>query len=262
MSIKTRTWEIVEIAAPGDKTSKAFDVFILTLIFLNTLAVIVGSVDSVQARWRQVFFGFEVFSVAVFTIEYLLRIWSCITSPKYAKPFKGRLNFAFRPMAMIDLVAILPFYLPFVGVDLRFVRVLRLLRILRVAKIGRYYSSLQLIRNAIRSKMEELILTTVVLCLVLVMASSVMYYCEHGAQPEAFPNIPATMWWAVVTLTTVGYGDVFPVTVLGKIFASVIAISGIGMFALPTGIIGAGFVEEIQKNKPKGAQCPHCGKDI
>ena len=154
------------------------------------------------------------------------------------------------------------FFLSFVVVYFRFVRVLRLLRILRVAKIGRYYSSLQLIRNAIRSKMEELILTTVVLCLVLVMASSVMYYCEHGAQPEAFPNIPATMWWAVVTLTTVGYGDVFPVTVLGKIFASVIAISGIGMFALPTGIIGAGFVEEIQKNKPKGAQCPHCGKDI
>jgi voltage-gated potassium channel len=166
-------------------------------------------------------------------------------------------------MAIIDLVAILPFYLPLVGIDLRSLRVLRLLRILRIAKVGRYYSSLNLIKHVFQAKKEELVLTSAMMGLLLVVSSSLLYYCESAVQPDAFSSIPATMWWAVATLTTVGYGDMYPVTLLGRLLAGTIAILGIGMFALPTGILGAGFVEAIQKQKKELVQrCPHCGKEF
>lgn len=261
---KKRVWQIMEVAKTGDKTSRAFDIFILSLIFLNVLAVIVGTVESIQVKYGLLLNWFEIVSVAVFTVEYLGRLWSCVMTAEYRGPVRGRFRFATSPMALIDLLAILPFYLPFIGLDLRFVRVLRLLRIVRIAKVGRYYSSLRLIGAVFREKKEELVLTTALMAMLLVMSASVMYYCENAAQPENFPSIPGTLWWAVVTLTTVGYGDVFPVTIAGKFVASIIAILGIGMFALPTGILGAGFVEAIQKSKAKAQiqKCPHCGKEI
>ena len=261
-SIQVRTWEIVEVAKPEDRLSKIFDICILSLIFLNVLAVIIGSVDSIKNSCGNLLDWFEVISVVIFTLEYGARIWSCVIEQRYSRPIVGRLKFTKEPLPVIDLLAIVPFYLPFLGIDLRFIRVFRLLRVLRVAKIGRYYSSLRLIGNVIKSRKEELILTTVVMGLLLVISACLIYYCENQAQPDAFPNIPSTMWWSVVTLTTVGYGDVYPITVLGKILASIIAVLGIGMFALPTGIIGAGFVEEINKRKLQSSSCPHCGKQI
>lgn len=262
MNIRKRIWEIIEVAKPGDTASRVFDISILTLIFFNVVAVIVGSVQSIRARFETFLDLFELVSVLIFTVEYLARLWSCTTDTRFPRPVGGRLRFAFRAMPLIDLLAILPFYLPFTGVDLRSLRVLRLLRILRVAKVGRYYSSLQLIKNVLRSKKEELVLTSAVMALLLVISSSVLFYCENSVQPDAFSSIPATMWWAVATLTTVGYGDIYPVTVLGKFCAGIIAILGVGMFALPTGILGAGFVGEIEKSKQNQTKCPHCGKEL
>lgn len=259
--IRVRTWEIVEVAKAGDMASRIFDIAILALIFFNVIAVIIGSVQSIQKRWGLYLNVFEVVSVVVFTVEYLARLWSCTTDPQFSGQVRGRARLVLRTMSIIDLLAILPFYLPFLGIDLRSLRVLRLLRILRVGKVGRYYSSLTLIKHVFQSKKEELVLTSVLMGLLLVVASSVLYYCENTVQPDAFSSIPATMWWAVATLTTVGYGDLYPITFLGKFFASIIAVLGIGMFALPTGIIGAGFVEAIQKKKGKEV-CPHCGKEI
>ncbi len=261
MNIRKRTWEIVEVARSGDVISRVFDVGILVLIFLNVIAVIIGSVESVQAGWGTILNVFEIFSVAVFSVEYIARLWSCTISSEFPGPVRGRIRLAFRAMSLVDLLAILPFYLPFLGIDLRSLRVLRLLRILRVAKVGRYYSSLNLIKYVLKSKKEELVLTTALMGLLLVVSSSLLYYCENGVQPEAFSSIPATMWWSVATLTTVGYGDMYPVTMTGKFCASIIAILGIGMFALPTGIIGAGFVEAIQKKKGQDV-CPHCGEEL
>ncbi len=257
-----RTWQIVELARPGDTPSRAFDVAILALIFLNVLAVILGSVAAVRARFGLLLEAFEVVSVVVFTVEYAARLWSCTVDARFAHRVTGRIRYALRPMMVIDLLAILPFYLPLWAVDLRSLRVLRLLRIVRVAKVGRYYSSLQVIKQVFGSKKEELVLTSCLMGLLLVVSSSVLYYCEHEAQPEVFSSIPATMWWAVATLTTVGYGDMFPVTVMGRLCAGVIAVLGIGMFALPTGILGAGFVEAIQKSKQAHETCPHCGKEL
>lgn len=261
MITRQRTWEIVETAKAGDASSRAFDIAILSLIFLNVIAVIIGSLQSVQQRWGVFLNLFETVSVIIFTVEYVARLWSCTVDPRFIGRFRGRIRCAFQVMSIIDLLAILPFYLPFLGFDLRSLRILRLLRILRVAKLGRYYSSLNLIKDVLREKKEELVLTSALMGLLLVVSSSVLYYCENAAQPDAFSSIPATMWWAVATLTTVGYGDMYPVTVMGKLCASVIAVLGIGMFALPTGILGAGFVEAIQTKKGRQT-CPHCGKDL
>ena len=236
-----------------------FDISILALIFLNVIAVIIGSVQSIQDQWGAFLDVFEIVSVVVFTVEYLARLWSCTTDPRYSGAFWGPTRHAMQAMSIIDLLAILPFYLPFLGIDLRSLRVLRLLRVFRIAKVGRYYSSLSLIKRVFQSKKEELVLTSALMGLLLVVSSSLLYYCENAVQPDAFSSIPATMWWAVATLTTVGYGDIYPITVMGKLCASIIAILGIGMFALPTGILGAGFVEAFQKVKG-GAVCPHCGQ--
>lgn len=260
--IRRRTWEIVEAAKPGDKASRVFDIFILTLIVFNVLAVIVASVSSVWAKYGPWLWKFEIFSVTIFTIEYVARMWSCTMIPRYRDPVTGRFRFALRGMQVIDLVAILPFYLPFLGIDLRGLRAFRLLRLLRIGKFGRYSKSLQLIKNVFREKKEELVLTVALMTILLIVSSSLLFYCERTAQPDVFTSIPATMWWAVATLTTVGYGDIYPVTLLGKLCGSVVAILGIGMFALPTGILGAGFVEEIQKAKAGNKKCPHCGEPL
>jgi voltage-gated potassium channel len=264
MTFRERTWKILAVAEPGDTPSRVFDIFILVLIFANVVAVIVGTVESVYDPWSRFFDWFEIFSVIVFTVEYVGRLWSCVSDPRYKNRVGGRLKFARQALSIIDLIAVLPFYLPFLGVDLRFVRIFRIVRILRLAKVGRYYSSLTLIRDTAKSRKEELVLSFAILLTLLLIAATGIYYCENEAQPETFSSIPGSLWWAVVTLTTVGYGDAYPVTVVGKFFASLVAIVGIGMFALPTGILGAGFVEEIRRRKANSdpGRCPHCGKSL
>jgi len=262
MSLRKRVNDILEVAKPGDKLSRGFDVFIITLIGLNVIALILESVESIGALGGNLFRRFEYVSVMIFSVEYVFRIWSCVENPRYRKTINGRFRFAITPLALIDLLAVLPFYLPFAGFDLRFLRAVRMMRISRVAKFGRYSQSLQTLQRVLASKKEQLVSAVFVLLLLLIIAASMMYFAEKRVQPEAFSSIPASMWWAVATLTTVGYGDIYPITRLGKVMASVIAILGIGMFALPTGILGAGFVEEIERSRRKRVKCPHCGKEI
>ncbi len=262
MQIRRRTWDILDVTQKNDKTSRFFGAAILALIFLNVVAAVAGSIRSVAARCGAFLDVFEIVSVIIFTVEYLARLWSCTVVPRFHGSIRGRIRFAFQGMSIVDLLSILPFYLPFVSADLRSFRVLRLLRLFRIAKIIRYYSRLNLIRQVFESKKEELVLTSILIGLLLVVSSSVLFYCENPVQPDVFSSIPATMWWAVTTLTTVGYGDIYPVTMLGKFFAGIIAILGIGMFALPTGILSAGFVETIQKTRESKRICPHCGKHI
>lgn len=162
---------------------------------------------------------------------------------------------------LIDILAIAPFYLALAG-DLRAIRVLRLFRLFRVIKVARYSKAVQTLGRVIRAKREELLVAVFVLIVLLVLSSSLMYYVENDDQPAAFGSIPEAMWWSIATLTTVGYGDVHPITPLGKFIASIIAVLGIALFALPTGILGSGFVEEMQKERLHKQVCPHCGKDI
>jgi voltage-gated potassium channel len=261
MELRRRAYEILEAKAGGDGLKKTVNTFIIGLICLNVVAQIFESVHSVKVLAPGVFILIEVVSVLIFSVEYVLRLWSCVEDARYGKPVRGRLRFAATPMALIDLIAILPFYLPFMGIDLRAMRIARLMRIFRLAKLGRYSTSLQILQRVIKAKKEQLADTVFILLVLLVMASSLMYLAENKVQPDKFSSIPAAMWWAVSTLTTVGYGDICPITTAGKMLASVIAVLGIGMFALPTGILGAGFVEEREQQK-KHLHCPHCGKEM
>ncbi|MFH1013273.1 MAG: ion transporter [Thermoplasmatota archaeon] len=261
--LKNRIFEIVQASSTDDLSHRAFEIFIMTLVLLNVFAVILETVDSLSSQFAYFFHIFDVFSVLVFTIEYLLRLWVCTIDERYKRPIKGRIRFATTPLAIVDILAILPFYLPMlIPFDLRFIRALRLFRLFRLFKIGRYSDAFRTLENIIKSKKEELLISVFSVMVLLVISSSMMYYVENEAQPDTFSSIPDAMWWGVSTLTTVGYGDVIPITTFGKIFGSIIALLGIGMFALPTGILASGFAEEIRK-KGKGKQiCPHCGKDI
>ena len=155
------------------------------------------------------------------------------------------------PMALIDLLAILPFYLPFAGIDLRFIRIFRLFRIFRLLKISRYINAAEMIRNVIVNKKEELLISLFAISVILLVVSSFMYFVEGDIQPQAFGSIPKSLWWGVITMTTVGYGDVYPVTTVGKILGSIVAMLCVGIVALPTGLLASGFSDEIKKRKNK-----------
>jgi voltage-gated potassium channel len=159
---------------------------------------------------------------------------------------------------LVDLLAILPFYLPFLlPTDLIFLRAVRLMRLLRVLKLGRYSDAIQIFSQVVVRKKEQLVVAGFMVGILLIIASSLMYYFENEAQPDAFRSIPHAMWWAIITMTTVGYGDVYPITGMGRVLAAVIALLGIGMFAVPAGILSAGFVEY---GKERTHVCPHCGR--
>ena len=263
-SLKKTVYEIIEEAAPGNRASEIFDIFLISLIALNVIALILGTVEEINRIAPGAFNLFEVISVVIFTVEYLLRVWSCTENPKYAHPVRGRLRYMASPLALIDMLAVLPIYVVFFvnlrGLDLRFLRVVRLLA--RIVRLSRYFSSLRTLGRVLHTKRGDLAAVVSVLFLLLVMTSSLMFFAEHQAQPEEFASIPRAMWWSIITLTTVGYGDVFPVTAAGRLLAGMIAIVGIGLFALPAGILGSGFMEELGKAGNAGIVCPHCGEVI
>lgn len=261
---KKRAWELLTAAKPGDVQSRRVDIALMALIILNVVEVALSSVHSINARFGPYLYVFEVSSVVVFTIEYVARMWSCTVDRRFSRPITGRIRFFFRPLTLIDLVAVVPFYLPFLGVDLRVIRIFRIFRVLRILKLGRYSKAFQIIQRAIVGKKEELALTGIVLAVLLLVSASLMFFAEREAQPQHFSSIPATLWWSVVTLTTVGYGDVYPITIVGKLIAGLISVLGIGMVALPTGIVSAAFVDEISRTKDEGDHvtgvCPTCGR--
>jgi voltage-gated potassium channel len=148
------------------------------------------------------------------------------------------------------------------GADLRSLRVLRFARIFRIAKLARYSEALRSIGRVLEAKREELIVTFLAGAMLLVVSATVMYFAENAAQPEAFSSIPASIWWGVATLTTVGYGDVYPVTAVGRLIGSFVAVLGVGMFALPAGILGSGFLDELQKERAESPRCPGCGRVV
>lgn len=226
------------------------DILLVGLITLNVVAVIFESVESYGVQYRDAFRMFELVSVLIFSVEYLARVWSAVEHPEVppgARPAWVRLRFMLTPMALIDLIVILPFYLSFFfAMDLRFLRVMR---VLRVFKLTRYSASLALLGSALRRESQAIAAALFVMVLLVVMAASLTYIVEHEAQPEAFGSIPAAMWWAVVTMTTVGYGDVVPVTTAGRILAASISILSMGMVAMPAGLLASGFIEALRERR-------------
>ncbi len=250
------------------KADKFINAFIITLIILNVMAVMIETVESTHNKYKLYFNWFDKISVYIFATEYVLRVWSCTHDPRYKGSVKGRLKYMLTPGALIDLLAFLPsllhYYVPAFGkIDLRMLRLLRFMRFFRLFRLTAYTRSAQMIFNVFKSRFNELLLSFVMVIFLIIIASCLLYFAEHNAQPKVFSSVPATLWWAVVTLTTTGYGDMSPHTPLGKILAGVIMLTGVALFALPAGIITAGFLEEIKFiRKYKGHKCPHCGKPL
>ncbi len=247
--LRKRVAEILTSGRSRDKISQVIDISLVILIFINVIAIALESVTSLLDTYENAFYWFEVFSVAIFTVEYLGRIWSCIELEDVdsKRPVLARIKYMFSPLVLIDFLSILPFYLSFfVALDLRFLRVIRLLRIF---KLTRYSSAMTTMLEVLREEASALSAAAFILFILLVLASSGIYLLEHGDQPEAFGSIPAAMWWAMVTLTTVGYGDVVPITTMGKVFGAFISLIGVGMVALPTGILASGFANAFRRRR-------------
>ena len=251
---RKKIWVLLEPAKENDALSKLIDIFLLILIFLNVLMVILETVEDLFYNYNKFFRIFEYFSVLIFSLEYLGRFWSCVEDKHNTDSFlKIRIKYLFSFPALVDLLAILPSLLAFIfpSIDLRFIRILRIFRFL---KFSRYSNSINNLLRIIWDQRKSFGAAFFILFIMLILASSGIYLFEKDSQPEKFGSIPQAMWWSIVTLTTVGYGDVYPITTLGKIFGSVIIILGIGTVALPSGILASAFSEHTRRSQSKYKQ--------
>jgi voltage-gated potassium channel len=264
MTFRRRLYVTLEPFENGGLFERIFEYALVLIISLNILAIILESVPEYDLAYGSYLRAFERFSIIFFTVEYVARLYAIVENPKFSHPVKGRLAYMVTPLAIIDLLAFLPFYLTFIGY-LRFLRIFRLMALFRMVKIARYLHALDLFKRVMRDRKEQLVLTFIFLLFVLVIISFAMFYVEHDEQPGVFTSIPATMWWGVTTLTTVGYGDMVPITALGKFLAGVFAISSVALLALPAGILSSGFFEAMHENSnpdKETKKCPHCGGEL
>lgn len=220
--------------------------FLAALIIVSVMLGVVGTEPLVQARFGSVLNAIEILIGALFLIEFTLRVWSAGVEPEFVG-LTGALRFMRRPLVVVDLVVIVTLLAPAFGAEFAVLRLLRLLRLLALAKFGRYSTALRTLVQAVNRHRYELSLSVVLASLILLLSATAMYLIEGEDQPEAFGSIPRALWWSVATLTTVGYGDVYPVTALGRVFAGLTAMAGIGLIALPAGIMASAFSDLSRK---------------
>jgi voltage-gated potassium channel len=239
-----------------------FNYFIMFLILFNMVIVMFDSYSNSQID--KLYLDIEYFIIIIFSLEYLLRLWTANLLYPEAGFFKSRLRFVFSFLALIDLLAILPLFLPLVfSINLVSLRSLRLIRLVTLLKLNRHTDALTVIATVLKNKSYQLVSSFIVVFIIIGIASIVMFNVESVAQPGVFKNVFSSFWWAVATITTVGYGDIYPITPVGKLLSSLISFLGIGLVAIPTGIISAGFNELTEKNDAKNYKfCPYCGKKL
>ncbi|HLO81833.1 MAG TPA: ion transporter [Chitinophagaceae bacterium] len=260
-TIQKKTHVLLHPELGHSKWDKIINGVIISLIILNVIAVILETVPEIYQPFHTEFHYFDLFSITVFSVEYILRVWSATVEARYKHPVKGRLKYMFTAGAMIDLLAILPSFLhSFIGLDLRVLRILRLARFLRLFRLTSYMKSTKMVVDVFRLRVNELVLSFILAVFLIIISSSIMYFAEHQAQPKEFKSIPHAIYWSVITLTTTGYGDVVPKTTIGRFMTGILILIGVGIFALPAGIITAGFLEEFRKAKSGRIRCPHCGE--
>lgn len=262
-----RVYEVLTNPRGNDFVGRAIGLALLLLIAANVFASILETDVEIARRAPTFFYWFELISVAIFTVEYVARIWSCAADPRFAGGIRGRLRMALTPMALIDLVAIAPFYVEMLSpgsLDLRFLRILRLLRIFRLLRIRRLSDSMAMLGRIVVSKRAELGVTLAVVIVAMLIAAGSMYMVEHTQPNTQFTSIPRAMWWAICTVTTIGYGDMVPTSPLGQTIAGFVAFIGICALALPVGILSSGFIDEVNRKRSatQPRPCPHCGMDI
>ena len=245
--LRRRLYEILERGSPSDWKSVLVDRLIVALIAVNLVAVALESIPHIGVRYAPVFSIIELVSLIVFSVEYALRLWVAVEHAPYGhmSPLAARVRYASSAAGIVDLLAVLPFWFAFfLPADLRFVLVLRMIRFL---KIARYSPAMRSLLDVLYSERRALFGCLVILVGTALLAAAAMHLAEGAVQPEKLGTIPDAMWWAIVTLGTIGYGDVVPVTALGKIVATVTIFIGLIMIALPVGIIANAFNEEVHR---------------
>ena len=249
-SRRQRVFEIIEIGAPEDHVSRAYDVVNMASIVINLIVSILYTFESIRSEHAALLLSIEALTVAFFAVDYCLRLWTA----KYRYPKKSEFRalraYIFSFSGIVDILSFLPYYLPvFFPSGAAAFRLFRVMRFFRLFRINAYYDSFNVISEVIGSKRQQLISSVFIIVILMVASSLCMYSLEHEAQPDVFTNAFSGIWWAVSTLLTVGYGDIYPVTDVGKIFSIVITFLGVGMVAIPTGIISAGFVDQYSRLK-------------
>ncbi len=223
-----------------------FEHIITAAIIISVLSLVLDTEPALRARYGELFDWIEIITVSLFVIEYGARVWSIVERVRYRHPITGRLRFMFTPLMIIDALAIIPSLLPVLGVEFR---VLRLIRLLRLLKFSRHNETTKMFLRVLRDRTPELLTASIAGFVIMLIASTLMYLVEGEHQPEAFGSIPRSMWWAVVTLTTVGYGDVTPITPMGRMVVAVTAALGIGVIAVPTALLGSGLTEAMAEDR-------------
>lgn len=251
-NLKWKVYNLIRDDDENDLVSNIFDGVIISLIIINVIMVIVDTFNGLSNWYQSLSDVIEIVSVIIFTAEYLLRIWTATYIYTDKCPVLARLRYIASFMAMIDL---------------RVLRALRMVRLLRLFKANRYSNAMRTIGNVFKKRASQLVSSFIVIFILMIIASVLMCDAEKSAQPDKFSNAISGLWWAVATFTTVGYGDIYPITAIGKILSGVIAILGIGLVAVPTGIISAGFMEQIEEEKAeiledKKPYCPYCGHKL
>lgn len=258
--LKRRTWQVVKPDS-GLPAGRLLGRFLLVLISLNVLAAVLETVDAFADQYAGMFEAFATFSVVLLTVEYVLRVWSSTASKEYAGPVTGRLRFASRPYPLVDLLVVVPFYLGALF-DVGILSLVRVLWFIRFLQLSRLWRAQRRLGHVARNRSDDLAVAFSIAGTLALFSATLLYIVERSAQPEAFSSIPAALWWSVVTLTTVGYGDVVPVTPLGQLFGALTTLGGIAIFALPSSILAAGFLEESESTGQSisdDVTCPECG---
>lgn len=272
-SFRNTVYNVIREDDQNKLSGTIFDSIIIAFITINIAFIILDTFE-LPAWYQAISKTIEFVAVIVFSIEYILRIWTAPLAYPDKKPAAARLKYMVSPLALIDLLSILPSYFPlFLPSSFAALRAMRIVRLLRVFKITRYNSALSVISRVFKQKAQQLFSSTLIVFILMLIASMLMYDIEHTAQPDKFDNAFSAFWWAISTVTTVGYGDLYPITTAGKIIGGIIAFLGIGLVAIPTGIISAGFVEESRKverehvkeksaESPQKTHCPYCGNKL
>lgn len=264
---KTLMETVYDVLDPDDSIGPISHLANIALMALIVISVFVAFISTFTEGEYQTLNILETGFAMIFTVEYVLRMWTAVLVYPELSPFRARVKYALTPISLIDLLSIIPFFLPFFGVSTGTLQTMRLIRLLRVFKINRYTDSLYLIGTVLKTRATQLISSIMVIFILIFIAAMLMYDVEHAAQPEVFKNALSAMWWAMSTVTTVGYGDIYPITNLGRTLGAIVTFLGIGLTAIPTGIISAGFIEQLSKKDPQeevkaAAYCKHCGERI
>lgn len=254
---RQKLFHILHKPSPSNAWARYVNYLLAALIVSNALFVAIETLPNINPAFRPYFYGFEVLSTSIFALEYLARLWVCVEQGRYADPVMGRIRYAMSPLPILDLLVIITFW---TTIDLRFLRVARMVRLLKVLNMAHFEQSLERVAAALNRRKELLIVAVVMMVLCIYASAAILYQVEHSAQPAVFSSIPNTLWWAMTTLTTIGYGDMVPVTPLGKLCAGLVSVFGIGVFALPTAIVTAAIVEAGASDSGPNV-CQHCGKE-